>query len=111
MLPKAIVIGCNGQDGSLLCALLHQKDYSVYGIDHTRSDRTQSFVRFSVLNVCDPSRLHDFIAAWPEGSTYLGFIFARAETPEEVEAALRRAHHELRFTITPRLAVAHPAVL
>ena len=57
------------------------------------------------------ARLHDFIAAWPEGSTYLGFIFARAETPEEVEAALRRAHHELRFTITPRLAVAHPAVL
>ena len=26
-MPKAIVIGCNGQDGSLLCALLHQKDY------------------------------------------------------------------------------------
>jgi biotin carboxylase len=55
------------------------------------------------------ARLHDFIAAWPEGSTYLGFIFARAETPAEAEAALRRAHAELRFTITPRLAVAHPA--
>ena len=25
------------------------------------------------------ARLHDFIAAWPEGSSYLGFIFARAE--------------------------------
>ena len=23
------------------------------------------------------ARLHDFIAAWPEGSSYLGFIFAR----------------------------------
>ncbi len=55
------------------------------------------------------ARLHDFIAAWPEGSTYLGFIFARAETPAETEAALRRAHEEIRFTITPRLAVAHPA--
>ena len=55
------------------------------------------------------ARLHDFIAAWPEGSTYLGFIFARAETPAETEAALRRAHQELRFAITPRLAVAHPA--
>ena len=55
------------------------------------------------------ARLHDFIAAWPEGSSYLGFIFARAETPAEAEAALRRAHQELRFTITPRLAVAHPA--
>jgi biotin carboxylase len=55
------------------------------------------------------ARLHDFIAAWPEGSTYLGFLFARAETPAEAEAALRRAHQELRFVITPRLAVAHPA--
>jgi len=55
------------------------------------------------------ARLHDFIAAWPDGSTYLGFIFARAETVEEVEAALRHAHRELRFAITPRLAVAHPA--
>jgi hypothetical protein len=55
------------------------------------------------------ARLRDFIAAWPEGSTYLGFIFARAETPAETEEALRRAHRELHFTITPRLAVAHPA--
>jgi biotin carboxylase len=55
------------------------------------------------------ARLHDFIAAWPEGSTYLGFIFARAETPAETEALLRRAHGELRFTIAPRLEVVHPA--
>jgi len=54
------------------------------------------------------ARLHDFIATWPEGSTYLGFIFARAETPAEAGAALRRAHAELHFTIAPRLAVAHP---
>lgn len=55
------------------------------------------------------ARRHDFIAAWPEGSSYLGFIFARGETPKEVEAALRRAHQALRFRITPRLSVAHPA--
>jgi biotin carboxylase len=55
------------------------------------------------------ARLHDFIAAWPEGSSYLGFIFARAATPQEVEAALRRAHAALRFRISPRLSVAHPA--
>jgi L-amino acid ligase C-terminal domain 2 len=56
------------------------------------------------------ARLHDFIAAWPEGSSYLGFIFARAETPDLAEAALRAAHRQLRFTITPQLPVAHPAV-
>jgi hypothetical protein len=37
----------------------------------------------------------------PEGSSYLGFIFARAATPAEVEAALREAHRHLRFDIDP----------
>jgi predicted ATP-grasp superfamily ATP-dependent carboligase len=55
------------------------------------------------------ARLHDYIAAWPEGSTYLGFLFSRAESPEEAESALRAAHAKLRFTIAPRLAVEHPA--
>jgi predicted ATP-grasp superfamily ATP-dependent carboligase len=55
------------------------------------------------------TRLRDYIAAWPEGSTYLGFLFARAQTPSEVEEILRAAHAKLRFTITPRLAVEHPA--
>ena len=54
------------------------------------------------------ARLHDYIAAWPEGSSYLGFLFARAETPEEAENALRAAHAKLQFTIAPRLAVEHP---
>ncbi len=54
------------------------------------------------------ARLRDFIAAWPEGSSYLGFIFARGRTPDFVEAALREAHGALRFTIAPRLPVAHP---
>jgi biotin carboxylase len=54
------------------------------------------------------ARLHDFIAAWPEGSSYLGFIFARGGTPNFVDTALREAHRALRFTISPRLAVAHP---
>jgi hypothetical protein len=54
------------------------------------------------------ARLHDYIAAWPEGSSYLGFIFARAEKPEEVEAALRSAHARLQFRIAERLPVTHP---
>lgn len=37
----------------------------------------------------------------PEGTRYLGFIFARDETPDRVEAALREAHHHLTFDITP----------
>ena len=55
------------------------------------------------------ARIHDYVAAWPEGSSYLGFLFARGGTPGEVETALRRAHGKLKFTLTPRLPVEHPA--
>jgi hypothetical protein len=55
------------------------------------------------------TRLHDYIAAWPEGSSYLGFLFARGSTPGEVERAIRDAHAKLKFSITPRLPVEHPA--
>jgi biotin carboxylase len=37
----------------------------------------------------------------PEGSRYLGFIFARDDTPAGVEAALREAHRRLSVVITP----------
>jgi len=54
------------------------------------------------------ARVHDYIAAWPEGSSYLGFLFARGNTPAAVEATLRAAHAKLKFTLTPRLPVEHP---
>jgi hypothetical protein len=37
----------------------------------------------------------------PEGTRYLGFIFARGGTPEHVETSLREAHRLLTFIITP----------
>jgi len=54
------------------------------------------------------ARWRDFIAAWPEGSSYLGFLFARGETPAEAEKALREGHAKLNFKFTPRLPVEHP---
>jgi hypothetical protein len=39
----------------------------------------------------------------PEGASYLGFIFARADTPPQVEIALRKAHSELKFDIATEL--------
>jgi biotin carboxylase len=35
----------------------------------------------------------------PEGDRYLGFLFAKGETPADVEAALREAHRRLTFQI------------
>lgn len=37
----------------------------------------------------------------PEGASYLGFIFAQADSPQEVEAALRKAHGLLKIVVTP----------
>jgi biotin carboxylase len=42
----------------------------------------------------------------PEGDSYLGFIFARGETPAFVEGALRAAHARLRFEIAAEIPLA-----
>jgi hypothetical protein len=70
-------------------------------------ERARSIPRITELAIT--ARLHDAIAAWPEGSSYLGFLFARGSTPEKVEQSLREAHEKLSFTITPGLPVEHPA--
>ncbi len=45
----------------------------------------------------------------PEGSSYLGFIFARAAAPEEVETALRRSHAQLAFRLATALETLSPS--
>lgn len=44
-------------------------------------------------------RKRERVIPLPEGNRYLGFLFARGEQPEEVEAALRAAHAKLEFVI------------
>jgi len=61
-----------------------------------------------IMDLVITAREHDAIAVWPEGSSYLGFLFARSERPEEAEKALRAGHAHLRFQITPTLPVEHP---
>jgi hypothetical protein len=46
------------------------------------------------------------LLALPEGSSYLGFIFARAPLPQDAERAVREAHERLRFTIDPLIPLA-----
>ncbi len=45
------------------------------------------------------------LRALPEGATYLGFIFARGDTAEQVEQALHRAHSGLKFCISEALPI------
>ena len=45
----------------------------------------------------------------PEGASYLGFLFARGNSPGEVESALRGAHAQLRFQIATALETFKPS--
>ncbi len=49
------------------------------------------------------AQLNQRIKALPEGDSYLGFIFARGETPATVESALREAHSLLDIEIIEEL--------
>ena len=49
------------------------------------------------------AKLNHPLVPLPEGASYLGFIFARAASPERAEAALREAHARLRFVIEPMI--------
>jgi len=45
------------------------------------------------------ARPGEVLIPFPEGFRYPGFIFARAETPDQVETALREAHRRLTFVL------------
>jgi hypothetical protein len=54
------------------------------------------------------AKLNNQIIPLPEGASYLGFIFARGETPDEVEQALRKAHTCLHFDIRREIPILRP---
>lgn len=63
------------------------------------SGEKQALAVKHVDNVRITIPLSQEVVPMPEGNRYLGFIFARAETPQEVESALRKAHGKLAFDI------------
>lgn len=76
------------------------------GVEGLDEARATPGVEDVVLTAKPSSRLVPF----PEGCSYPGFIFARARAPEMVEEALRRAHRNLHFLMTPELPVVAGAV-
>ena len=56
------------------------------------------------------AKLNQPLVPLPEGASYLGFIFARGDTPVEVEEAIRKAHKALRFDIRREIPVLIVAV-
>ena len=59
-----------------------------------------------VEDVAITAHLREELVPLPEGASYLGFVFARGETPELVERALRTAGSKIEAVVTPRLPVA-----
>ncbi|HET6278595.1 MAG TPA: ATP-grasp domain-containing protein, partial [Candidatus Polarisedimenticolia bacterium] len=66
-------------------------------IDGVQAAREVAGVSEVTMTVACGSR----VVPLPDESVYLGFIFANAETPAQVEAALREAYGHLEFRITP----------
>ncbi|HWW86715.1 MAG TPA: ATP-grasp domain-containing protein [Vicinamibacterales bacterium] len=71
----------------------------VQGVDEARQVANVDDVRIT-------AKVGQLLVPLPEGASYLGFIFARAERPSTVDAALRAAHARLRFLVDPELPMA-----
>ena len=65
---------------------------AVHGLDEARGVPGIAGVEVTI-------RRGQRVVPLPEGSEYLGFIFARGDRPEQVEEALRAAHGALRIEI------------
>jgi len=74
------------------------------GVEGTERGAAVAGINEVVITAAEGQRL----VPLPEGSSYLGFLFARAESPEAVEESLRRAHAELRFHIATALETLKP---
>lgn len=71
---------------------------SISGVDEARAIPSITGVEITAL-------LHHQLIPLPEGASYLGFIFARGDSPSVVENALRQAHRCLHFEIKRELPV------
>ncbi len=71
---------------------------AVYGVD-------DALTVPQITGVEITAKLHHPLVPLPEGASYLGFIFARGDSPADVETAIRRAHSLLRFDIRREIPV------
>ncbi|GAB4581593.1 MAG: hypothetical protein Fur0022_43420 [Anaerolineales bacterium] len=70
----------------------------------TRLDGLEAASRVPLITEIEiTAQLNQRIKAIPEGDSYLGFIFARGDSPAAVESALRQAHSLLKIEIIEEL--------
>ena len=89
------VAGEGGAAGVMMIPIPRRGIYhGLEGLDAAQSEAGVTGVSITV-------ELGQIIAPPPDGTSYLGFIFARASSPAEAENALRIAHRRLHFDIRP----------
>ncbi len=71
------------------------------GALRTVRGREQALAVPGIEDVTISAHVGQELVPLPEGSRYLGFILARADSPEAVETALRAAHERLHFDVDP----------
>lgn len=97
------VAAAGGGAGVMMIPILRRGIYNrVHGVAAARAVP-------GVTGVTITAQPGQSVAPPPAGSSYLGFIFASAASPEEAEAALRQAHAQLRFEIRTGLPAEGPA--
>jgi hypothetical protein len=113
-LEEMILRHALGEDVSRLCLegpasgvmmIPIPKDGIYESVEGTDRAAAVPFIEDVVITAKEGQRLFPL----PEGSSYLGFIFARGDSAETVDAALRRAHVELRFHIATALPTLRPS--
>ena len=75
------------------------------GILREVSGREEAAAVPGVTGVEITAPLNQPLTPLPEGASYLGFIFARGQSPHAAERALREAHGRLAFRIEPAITL------
>ena len=73
------------------------------GVFQSASGEQQARSVPGIIDVVITAKPGQRLLQLPEGHSYLGFLFACADTPQEAESALRRAHSLLSFDIAQDL--------
>jgi len=91
-MPSALVVGCNGQDGTYLSGLLVQKGYRVFGIDH-RCSAPLPGVSFEAIDVCDTAGVARLVTELrPEEIYFLAAFHHSSETEMAlVDGSIRKS--------------------
>jgi hypothetical protein len=89
-----------GASGVMMVPIPHRGVFRrVVGVDGARAVPGIDEVRIT-------AKTDQLLIPLPEGASYLGFIFARGETPGAVTRALRAAHGRLEFEVDADLPIA-----